>query len=74
VTALHGPFRENFAAASHVGWWIMTGCGVAILGLGLLVSGRWARETARRTAALLPETASGADESGRTDLQAARLE
>jgi EmrB/QacA subfamily drug resistance transporter len=74
VTALHGPFRENFAAASHVGWWIMTGCGVAILGLGLLVSGRWARETARRTAALLPETASGADESGRADLQAARLE
>jgi EmrB/QacA subfamily drug resistance transporter len=72
VTALHGPFRENFAAASHVGWWIMTGCGVAILGLGLLVSGHWAHETARRTAALLPETGSEANQSDRTDLQAAR--
>jgi EmrB/QacA subfamily drug resistance transporter len=74
VTALHGPFRENFAAASHVGWWIMTGCGVAILGLGLLVSGRWAYGTARRTAALLPGAGSAADASDRTDLQAARSE
>jgi EmrB/QacA subfamily drug resistance transporter len=46
ISALHGPFRQHFAAASHVGWWIMTGCGVAVLGLGLLVSGPWARETA----------------------------
>ncbi len=72
VTALHGPFRDNFAAASHAGWWIMTGCGVAILGLGFVVSGRWADETARRTAALLPEESSEADRPGRTDLQAAR--
>jgi EmrB/QacA subfamily drug resistance transporter len=74
VSLLHGPFRQDFAAASHVGWWIMTGCGVAILGLGLLVSGRWAHETARRTAALLPEEGSAADSSGRSDLQAARTE
>jgi EmrB/QacA subfamily drug resistance transporter len=72
VTALHGPLRDNLAAASHAGWWIMTGCGVAILGLGLLVSGRWARETARRTAALLPEEDSEADRPDRTDLQASR--
>jgi EmrB/QacA subfamily drug resistance transporter len=72
VTALHGPFRDNFAAASHAGWWIMTGCGVAILGLGLLVSGRWAHETARRTAALLPEEDSESDQPDRTDLQASR--
>jgi EmrB/QacA subfamily drug resistance transporter len=53
ITALHGPFRQGFANASHAGWWIMTGCGLAVLGLGLLVSGRWARETARRTASRL---------------------
>jgi len=74
VTALHGPFRENFAAASHVGWWIMTGCGVAILALGLLVSGHWAHETARRTAALLPEAGPEANPSDRTDLETARSE
>jgi EmrB/QacA subfamily drug resistance transporter len=74
VTALHGPFRENFAAASHCGWWIVTGCGVAILALGLLVSGRWAQQTARRTATLLPEESSAAEAVGRTDLEAARSE
>jgi EmrB/QacA subfamily drug resistance transporter len=74
VTALHGPFRENFAAASHVGWWIMTGCGVAILGLGLLVSGHWAHETARRTAALLPGAGSEANAPDRADLETARSE
>ena len=53
ISALHGPFRLGFASASHAGWWIVTGCGVAVLCLGVLVSGAWARETARRTASLL---------------------
>jgi EmrB/QacA subfamily drug resistance transporter len=58
ISALHGPFRLGFASASHVGWWIVTGCGVAVLVLGLLVSGPWARETARRTARrLMPAAA-----------------
>ena len=73
VSALHGPFRQDFAAASHAGWWIMTACGVAILGLGLLVSGKWARRTALRTAALLPESSEAA-EPGRSELQATRSE
>jgi EmrB/QacA subfamily drug resistance transporter len=61
VSALHGPFRQGFASASHVGWWIMTGCGLAVLGLGLLVSGPWARETAQRTARrLMPAAEQGA--------------
>ncbi len=72
VSALHGPFRPDFAAASHVGWWIVTGCGVAILGLGLLVSGRWAQQTVLRTAALLPPEGARADEADRTGLQPAR--
>jgi MFS family permease len=40
----------NFAAATHPGWAIVAGLGVAILVLGLLTTGRWANETARRTA------------------------
>jgi EmrB/QacA subfamily drug resistance transporter len=50
VTALVGSFRTGFAPASHAGWWIVTGCGCAVLILGLLTSGRWARGTAQRTA------------------------
>src|SRR5262249_42508527 len=53
LSALHGPFRLGFADASHVGWWIIAGCGAAILLLGLVTSGRWARGTAERTASLL---------------------
>jgi MFS family permease len=53
ISALHGPFRLGFASASHAGWWVAVGCGIAVLLLGLLVSGSWARETARRTASLL---------------------
>jgi EmrB/QacA subfamily drug resistance transporter len=50
VSALAGSFRGGFSAATHSGWWIVTGCGAAILLLGLLTSGPWARGTAQRTA------------------------
>jgi EmrB/QacA subfamily drug resistance transporter len=50
LSALHGPLRLGFADASHVGWWIIAACGVAILLVGLATSGRWARGTAERTA------------------------
>jgi EmrB/QacA subfamily drug resistance transporter len=50
LSALHGSLRLGFVDASHVGWWIITGCGVAILLVGLVTSGRWARSTAQRTA------------------------
>jgi MFS family permease len=64
ISALHGPLKQNLAQASHVGWWIVTGCGVLVLGLGLLVSGQWARGTAQRTAArLMPADGSLADGS-----------
>jgi EmrB/QacA subfamily drug resistance transporter len=53
VSALVGSFRNGLAPASHVGWWIVAGCGCAVLVLGLLTTGRWARGTAQRTAALL---------------------
>jgi EmrB/QacA subfamily drug resistance transporter len=55
LSALHGPLRLGFVDASHVGWWIITGCGAAILVVGLITTGRWARGTAERTAAgLIP--------------------
>ena len=57
VSALTGPLRTGFATASHAGWWIVAGCGVLVLLLGLLTSGTWARGTAQRTAELLmPDT------------------
>ncbi|MGW2489239.1 MFS transporter [Streptomyces sp. NPDC001606] len=44
------PFRSAFVSAAGPGWWILTGCGLAVLALGLLTSGSWARRTAERTA------------------------
>ncbi|MFB8088187.1 MFS transporter [Streptomyces sp. NPDC055992] len=46
---------EGFVEASRPGWWIVTGCGLAVLLVGALSSGRWARGTARRTAERLAE-------------------
>jgi hypothetical protein len=51
---------SGFAAASHAGWWIVFGCGLAVLALGLLTTGRWARGTAERTASALPTSMAGA--------------
>ena len=78
ISALHGPFSRDFAAASHAGWWILTACGAGVLGLGLLASGSWAHRTAQRTARILmPATPDGdvqADGAGGApeDLRAAR--
>jgi hypothetical protein len=50
------------AAGLHeAAWWIITGCGAAVLLLGTVTSGHWARRTAERTAALLiaPEAPRG---------------
>ncbi|HZU60150.1 MAG TPA: MFS transporter, partial [Solirubrobacteraceae bacterium] len=40
----------SFAAATHTGWDVIMGLGVAILILGVLTTGSWAKQTARRTA------------------------
>jgi len=50
LSVLHGSLRVGFTDASRVGWWIITGCGVVILLVGLASTGRWARATAQRTA------------------------
>ncbi|MET8688015.1 MFS transporter [Streptomyces sp. NPDC004732] len=43
-------YAKDFTQASRPAWWIIAGCGLAVLVLGAVTSGRWARETARRTA------------------------
>ena len=50
TSAMHGLLRVNFAQASHVGWWIIAGCGAAVLLLGVITTGQWALGTAARTA------------------------
>ena len=50
TSALAGPLTRGFAQASHVGWWIVIGFGAAVLIIGMITSGRWARGTAARTA------------------------
>jgi EmrB/QacA subfamily drug resistance transporter len=50
----------GFAEASRVGWWVLSGCGAALLLVGLVATSSWARDTARRSAALInPEFLEG---------------
>jgi EmrB/QacA subfamily drug resistance transporter len=50
-----------FTSATHGVWWLVLGLGVGILVLGLLSSGRWALDTARRAAALFEGVDRGED-------------
>jgi EmrB/QacA subfamily drug resistance transporter len=53
---LHGNIHLYLAAATHVGWWILSGCGLVVVMLGLVATSPHALETARQTAqALNPE-------------------
>ncbi len=51
VSAMAGPIKTGFVPASHVGWWLLAGCGIAVLTIGLLTTGAWARHTADLVAA-----------------------
>ncbi len=53
---LSGALGPSFAAATHAGWWICAGLGVACLVLGVLTTTRWAEHTARETAERFRET------------------
>ncbi len=48
-------YRHAFVSAARPGWWILMACGVLVLALGVLTTGRWARGTAERTARRLAE-------------------
>jgi hypothetical protein len=49
-----GALGPGLAEASHVGWWIITGCGVLVLLLGFITTSRWALRTAARVAEDVP--------------------
>ncbi len=56
TSRIHGPLALSFAAASHVGWWIVAGCGAAVLVLAIVTTTKWAEGTAAATAVrLAPE-------------------
>ncbi|WP_432159955.1 MFS transporter [Streptomyces sp. NRRL F-5630] len=55
-------YAETFTAAARPAWWVLTGCGAAVLVLGLVSSGRRAGESARRAAARLEEAAQQREE------------
>jgi EmrB/QacA subfamily drug resistance transporter len=48
--AEHGPARRALADATHAAWWVMAGCAVGILVVGLVTTSGWAKATADRTA------------------------
>ncbi|MEU6326935.1 DHA2 family efflux MFS transporter permease subunit [Streptomyces sp. NPDC047049] len=50
---------DAFVAAGRPAWWIIAGCGAAVLLLGALTTGRWAKATADRTATLFDDGARG---------------
>ncbi|MGO9958093.1 MAG: MFS transporter [Solirubrobacteraceae bacterium] len=53
TTQLHESAPDGLAAASHPGWWTLTGAGVLVLMLGLLATTSRARASAARTATKL---------------------
>jgi EmrB/QacA subfamily drug resistance transporter len=53
TSSLHGSLGAGLATASHAGWWIITGCGLIVLLLGVVTTSARARRSAQRTADLL---------------------
>jgi len=54
-SGLAGGLRTGFAQASHAAWWILAACGLVVLAVGALTTGRWAVGTAARTAHLFDD-------------------
>jgi hypothetical protein len=50
---LHGPLSSGFAAATRPGWWIVAGCGFAVIVLALIATGRRGKASAARAASLV---------------------
>jgi predicted MFS family arabinose efflux permease len=46
AASLRGSMHGGFLSAARAGWWIMAGCGYAVLVLGVVATTRWARATA----------------------------
>jgi EmrB/QacA subfamily drug resistance transporter len=50
----------HLASASHPVWWLIAGCGAAVLAVGAASTGQWAQRTARRCGEQLHEQPVGA--------------
>jgi EmrB/QacA subfamily drug resistance transporter len=50
AAGVRGGFGQAFTDAGRTAWWIIAVCGAAVLVVGLITSGAWARRTAERTA------------------------
>jgi len=51
VSVMSGPLRTGFVPASHVGWWLIAGCGLFVLAIGLATTTARARRSAELVAA-----------------------
>ncbi|MGP2438663.1 MFS transporter [Streptomyces sp. JW3] len=58
-------YAATFVSAARPGWWILTACGFAVLVLGGVTTGRWARGSAQRAAERLAATGPEARETVR---------
>ena len=67
---LSGAIEPSFAAATHAGWWVITGLGVISLAVGLLTTTEWAQLTARRTAERFRESTGRTRRAGPSSPQA----
>ena len=47
-SGLHGPLATGFGSASAPAWWIVAGCGLVVLVLGVVTSSSWALRTRER--------------------------
>ncbi len=51
AASLRGSMHAGFLGAARAGWWIMAGCGYAVLLLGIISTTGWARATVARAIA-----------------------
>jgi hypothetical protein len=50
AASLRGSMHEGFLGAAHASWWVMAGCGYAVLLLGVISTTAWAKATVARAA------------------------
>src|ERR1700744_2113653 len=43
AASLRGSLHGGFLEAAHAGWWVMAGCGYAVLVLGVIATTQWAK-------------------------------
>jgi len=51
AASLRGSLHGGFLEAAHAGWWVMAGCGYAVLVLGVIATTQWAKATAVKAGA-----------------------